>query len=169
MRRRTSQAAFAILLLVMRLPEAQSHSLLQKPSRSSASSRFNAEPIYAEVPQKVWWNARSPKDDYDEKSLRTLDNLAERRAHDRRPAARRATAPSTSRRSRPRASRSSAPHRARAAPSFAALICCKNYDGLRNFQRHPTEPTTGHARARLALRRIRRRSIRCSRRRSTSR
>jgi len=36
---------------------------------------FNVEPVYAEVPQKVWWNARAPKDDFDEKSLRTLENL----------------------------------------------------------------------------------------------
>ena len=29
-------------------------------------------------------------------------------------------------------------------PVFRGLICYKVYDGLRNFQRHPTEPTTGH-------------------------
>ena len=39
-----------------------------------------------------------------------------------------------------------------AGRSSAATICYKVYDGLRNFQRHPTEPTTGHARAGLALR-----------------
>src|ERR1700682_3745250 len=37
--------------------------------------QFAREPVYAEVPQKVWWNARSPKDDYDAKSLRTFENL----------------------------------------------------------------------------------------------
>ena len=41
----------------------------------AALSRSAAEPIYAEVPQKVWWNARFPKDDFDERSLRTFDNL----------------------------------------------------------------------------------------------
>src|SRR6266481_4269966 len=29
-------------------------------------------------------------------------------------------------------------------PVFRGLICYRVYDGLRNFQRHPTEPTTGH-------------------------
>src|SRR3954451_18017823 len=33
------------------------------------------EPVYAEVPQRVWWSPRAPKDDYDEKALRTLHNL----------------------------------------------------------------------------------------------
>src|SRR5476649_33746 len=36
---------------------------------------FKREPIYAEVPQRVWWSPTSPKDDFDEKSLRTLENL----------------------------------------------------------------------------------------------
>ena len=29
-------------------------------------------------------------------------------------------------------------------PVYRGLICRKVYDRLRNFQRHPTEPTTGH-------------------------
>src|ERR1051326_19789 len=33
------------------------------------------EPVYAEVPQRVWWSPRAPKDDYDELALRTLRNL----------------------------------------------------------------------------------------------
>src|ERR1700686_979608 len=37
--------------------------------------QYAREPVYAEVPQKVWWNARSPKDDYDAKALRTFQNL----------------------------------------------------------------------------------------------
>src|ERR1041384_941508 len=37
--------------------------------------QFKSEPVYAEVPQRVWWNPRAPKDDYDERALRTLRNL----------------------------------------------------------------------------------------------
>ncbi|MGZ5477934.1 MAG: hypothetical protein ACXWH1_15740, partial [Thermoanaerobaculia bacterium] len=31
--------------------------------------------MYAEVPRRVWWSPTSPRDDYDEKSLRTFENL----------------------------------------------------------------------------------------------
>src|SRR5258708_21779465 len=47
----------------------------QKVEEILSGYQFTREPVYAEVPQKVWWNARFPKDDYDAKSLRTLDNL----------------------------------------------------------------------------------------------
>lgn len=106
--------------------------------------RFTAEPIYAEVPQKVWWNARFPKDEFDERSLRTFDNLqkaglitvtggptpdggAAYIAHVTQngfPIL--GTAPSAR------------------GPVFRGLICYRVYDGLRNFQRHPTDPTIGH-------------------------
>jgi hypothetical protein len=103
-----------------------------------------SEVVYAEVPQRVWWNARSPKDDYDEKALRTLMNLqnAGLVTVTGGPAADGAeyvakvtqkgfpilgTAPSYR------------------GPVYRGMICKKKYDGIRNFQRHPTEPTTGHA------------------------
>jgi len=105
---------------------------------------FERQPVYAEVPQKVWWNARYPKDDYDDKSLRTLDNLARAgyvtvtRSESNGTTAFVAnitpkgfpilgTAPSLR------------------GPVFRGMICYKKYDGVRNFQRHPTEPTVGHA------------------------
>jgi hypothetical protein len=142
MRGRTSQVAFAFLLLAFAcqkrepLTAAKAEQILQ-------SYRFTAEPIYAEVPQKVWWNARFPKDEYDERSLRTFDNLqktglitvtggptADGAAYIAHTTPKGfpilGTAPS-----------------ARGAV-FRGLICYKVYDGLRNFQRHPTEPTTGH-------------------------
>ena len=105
---------------------------------------FNVEPVYAEVPQKVWWNARAPKDDFDEKSMRTLENLqkAGYLTVTGGPTADGAeyvakvtpkgfpilgTAPSSR------------------GPVYRGMIAHKKYDGIRNFQRHPTEPTTGHA------------------------
>src|SRR5258708_20814083 len=47
----------------------------QKAEEILYGYQFAREPVYAEVPQKVWWNARFPKDDYDAKALRTFDNL----------------------------------------------------------------------------------------------
>lgn len=101
-------------------------------------------PTYAEVPQKVWWNAESPADDFDEKSVRTLHNLERAglitvtESHQGGTTAFLGkvtakgfpilgTAPSFR------------------GPTFRGLICYKTYDGIRNFQRHPTEPTVGHA------------------------
>jgi hypothetical protein len=104
-----------------------------------------SEPIYAEVPQKVWWTPQSPKDDYDEKALRTLRNLERAglvvvgEAHpDERSATYIAkvtgkgfpilgTAPSLR------------------GPVYRGKICEKVYDGVRDFVRHPTEPTVGSA------------------------
>jgi hypothetical protein len=115
----------------------------EKANQIIEGYRFAAEPIYAEVPQKVWWNPRFPKDEYDERSLRTFENLrnaglitvtggptpdgAEYIAHvTPKGFSILGTSPSAR------------------GPVFRGLICQKVYDGLRNFQRHPTEPTTGH-------------------------
>ena len=116
----------------------------QKASQIIGAYMFKREPIYAEVPQRVWWSPTSPKDDYDEKALRTLDNL--QRAGLVTVAPRQdgvissiiahatqkgfpilGTAPSYR------------------GPVYRGQICDKVYDGIRNFEQHPTEPTTGHA------------------------
>jgi hypothetical protein len=143
MRGRTSQAAFALLLLALSCQKREPLTAA-KAEQILRDVRFTAEPIYAEVPQKVWWSTpRFPKDEYDERSLRTFDNLknaglitvtggptaegAEYIAHTTSkgfPIL--GTAPSAR------------------GPVFRGLICYRVYDGLRNFQRHPTEPTTGH-------------------------
>lgn len=106
---------------------------------------FKHEPIYAEVPQKVWWTPAAPKDDYDEKALRTLNNLKS------------AGLLSVEETHGPDGSASYQAHVTKkgfpilgTAPSmrgpvFRAQICDRQYDGIRNFQRHPTEPTVGHA------------------------
>lgn len=101
------------------------------------------EPIYAEVPEKVWWTPQSPKDDYDELALRTLRNLE-----------RAGLVVVTE-----QVSGDSATYLAKVtqkgfpilgtAPSYRgralrAKICEKIYDGLQNFVRHPTDPHVGH-------------------------
>jgi hypothetical protein len=142
MRGRTSQVACAFLLLALSCQKREPLTA-EKAEAILRDYRFTSEPIYAEVPQKVWWNARFPKDEFDERSLRTFDNLrkaglitvtggatpdgAEYVAHvTPKGFPILGTAPSAR------------------GPVFRGLICYRVYDGLRNFQRHPTEPTTGH-------------------------
>lgn len=105
---------------------------------------FKREPVYAEVPQKVWWTPKAPKDEYDEKAVRTLRNLE-------RAGLVTVTAQETA---------DSATYTAKVTqkgfpilgtapsyrgPVYRAKICEKRYDGLRNFVRHPSEETVGHA------------------------
>jgi len=106
---------------------------------------FKREPIYAEVPQRVWWTPRAPKDDYDEKALRTLHNL-ERQGlvtiTESHPDANSATyIAKTTHKGFPILG--TAP--SFRGPVYRAQIAMKRYDGLRNFVRHPTEKTVGHA------------------------
>ena len=107
--------------------------------------QFKAEPVYAEVPQRVWWSTRAPKDEYDERALRTIRNLEKaglvtitsRRLADggeeyiakvtQKGFPILGTAPSYR------------------GPVYRGKIAEKKYDGLRDFVRHPTEETTGHA------------------------
>ena len=53
----------------------RSRSPCQKAQEILGGGSFKREPVYAEVPQKVWWTPQAPKDDYDEKAVRTLRNL----------------------------------------------------------------------------------------------
>ena len=102
------------------------------------------EPVYAEVPQRVWWTPKAPKDDYDEKAVRTLRNLE------------RAGLVTVSETVTP----DSATYVAKVTqkgfpilgtapslrgPVFRGKICEKVYDDLREFVRHPREETVGHA------------------------
>ena len=145
MRRQTSQGiAAATLALAMLFGCEKAEPLTaQKASEIVGGWSFKREPIYAEVPQKVWWTPRSPKDDYDEKAVRTLRNLeraglitvTETKTADSATYIAKVTkkgfpilgtAPSMR------------------GPVYRAHICDKRYDGLRNFVRHPTQPTVGH-------------------------
>ena len=114
-----------------------------KAEQILADSRFAAEPTYAEVPQKVWWNSRFPKDDFDERSLRTFDNLQKAGLITV------TGAPTTDgaayvAHATPKGFPILGTAPSARGPVFRGLICYKTYDGLKNFQRHPTEPTVGH-------------------------
>ena len=141
MRMKASQAFALLLLLACQRREPLTAA---KADQILRGFMFERQPVYAEVPQKVWWNARFPRDDYDDKSLRTFDNLVRAgyvtvtKSESDGTTAYLAkvtpkgfpilgTAPSLR------------------GPVFRGMICYKKYDGVRNFQRHPSEPTVGHA------------------------
>ena len=142
---RKKAAATAVILGFIALACQKPQPLTAEKAQQIISGwSFRREPVYAEVPQKVWWTPQAPKDDYDEKAVRTLRNLeraglvtvTESINGDSATYIAKVTkkgfpilgtAPS---------------HR---GPVYRATICDKVYDGLRNFVRHPSEPTVGHA------------------------
>jgi hypothetical protein len=115
----------------------------QKAQQIIASYQFSREPIYAEVPQRVWWSAKSPKDDYDEKALRTLRNLERggfvtiAESHD-------GDTTSYLAKVTPKGFHLLGTAPSMRGPCYRATICFKRYDGLQHFVRHPNEPTVGH-------------------------
>ncbi len=142
MRIRISQGfALALLFLACQKPEPLTAAKAEAILRAYM---FQREPVYAEVPQRVWWSPRSPKDDYDEKALRTLRNLENAGLVTVKDTSSGDTTSYTAKVTE------KGFHILGTAPSFRGpvyrgLICYKKYDGLREFQRHPTEPTVGHA------------------------
>lgn len=116
----------------------------QKANEIIGAYSFKREPIYAEVPQRVWWSPTSPQDDYDLKALRTFENLERAGLIT---VVERQDGVITSRIAR--ATPKGFPILG-TAPSWRGAvyrghICDKVYDGVRNFERHPNEATTGHA------------------------
>ena len=141
MRRLTSQLLLFVLLCACQRREALTAAKAEEILRANMPG---TEPVYAEVPQRVWWNAKAPKDDFDDKSVRTLMLLqsaglvtvaggptADGAEYVAKVTPRGfpllGTAPSYR------------------GPVFRGMICRKKYDGIRNFQRHPSDPTVGHA------------------------
>lgn len=144
MRVRASQGLCALLTLLVAACQPREPLTAAKAQEIIGAYEVHREPAYAAVPQKVWWDEQHPKDDFDEKSVRTLRNLekagyitvaettdAHGSVYLGKVTQKGFTLLGTSPSAR--------------GPVFKALICYKKYDGIRNFQRHPTEPTTGHA------------------------
>ena len=137
--------ASAILALILTAACQREEPLTaQKASDILKSYQFQREPVYAAVPQKVWWDPQHPKDEFDELSVRTLRNLQSQgyitvtETHEGEKTTYTAkvtqkgfpllgTGPSAR------------------GPVYKGLICQKKYEGVRDFQRHPNEPTTGRA------------------------
>lgn len=134
-------SAFCLLTFSCARPEPLTE---EKANAIIRAWAFKKEPVYAEVPRRVWWSPASPKDEFDEKSLRTFEHLqraglitvtenqkgviTERIATvTRKGFPILGTAPSFR------------------GPVYRGRIAEKIYDGLRNFERHRTEETTGYA------------------------
>jgi len=115
-----------------------------KASEIVGRYKFVVQPVYAEVPQRVWWSPTAPKDDYDELALRTLRNL-ERAGYVTIEEAHKGETTSFIGRVTKKGFPILGTAPSLRGPCFRATICEKRYDGLRNFVRHPNEPTTGHA------------------------
>lgn len=117
----------------------------EKAQKIISGYAFKREPVYAEVPQKVWWSPQAPKDAYDELALRTLRNLE--RAGLVTVTESNVTADSAAYVAK--VTQKGFPLLGTApsyrGPVYRARIAEKRYDGLRNFVRHPSEPTVGHA------------------------
>src|SRR5215212_4857482 len=77
MRKVSSQCLIVLLAASIALTScARKEPLTAKKANEIISGySFKKEPVYAEVPQRVWWSPTAPKDDYDLKALRTFDNL----------------------------------------------------------------------------------------------
>ena len=137
-------AAFAAAVLALACDRAEPLTA-EKAEEIITERAFKREPIYAEVPQKVWWTPKAPKDAYDELALRTLRNLE--RAGLVTVTESDVTADSATYVAKVTQKGfpilGTAP--SRRGPVYRAHIADKVYDGLRNFVRHPTQPTVGHA------------------------
>jgi len=137
--------AFCILHFAFGASCARKEPLTAKKAQEIIGAiSFKREPVYAEVPQRVWWSPTSPKDDFDEKSLKTLSNLEQAglvTLSTRQDGVISSVIARTTPKGFPILG---------TAPSFRGAvyrghIADKVYDGIRNFERHPTEETTGHA------------------------
>jgi len=106
-------------------------------------NQFSAEPIYAEVPQRVWWNPKAPKDAYDELALRTLNNLVNI-GYVTVTGTQTADSGEYIAKVTPKGFNILGTAPSARGPVFRGRIAVKVYDGLRNFQRHPTDPLVGH-------------------------
>jgi len=102
------------------------------------------EPVYAEVPQRVWWSPTAPMDDYDQKALRTLQNL-ERAGYLKIEERHDGVITSFIGRATPKGFPILGTAPSLRGPCFRATICEKRYDGLQDFVRHPNDPYTGSA------------------------
>jgi hypothetical protein len=142
MKKTFTAALAAILVLACGKPQPLT---AEKAQEIIAAYAFKHEPVYAEVPQKVWWSPQAPKDAYDELAVRTLRNLE--RAGLVTVTESNVTASSATYVAKVTEKGfpilGTAPsHR---GPVYRGRIAEKRYDGLRNFVRHPSETTVGHA------------------------
>lgn len=141
---RTSLIWLVVAVLTMTACARRTPLTAEKAEAILRSYGLRSEPVYAEVPQRVWWNPEAPKDDYDEKAVRTLRNLekaglitvTETVGPDSAEYIGKVT---------PKGFRIIGTSPSNRGAAFRAKIAEKVYDDVQNFERHPTEETTGSA------------------------
>lgn len=106
---------------------------------------FEVEPVYAEVPQAVRWSPAYPRDGYDLMAVRTLRNL-ERAGlvaltESGSPDGEYALVAKVTREGFPILGTVPSAR----GPAFRARICEKRVEGIRDFVRHPSDPTVARA------------------------
>ena len=76
MRKTPALSGLCLLLMAVVLASCDPGTLTAEKAESILRVKeLRPEPVYAEVPQRVWWNAKSPRDDYDGKALKTLRKM----------------------------------------------------------------------------------------------
>ncbi|HVT42914.1 MAG TPA: hypothetical protein VMT00_00835 [Thermoanaerobaculia bacterium] len=106
---------------------------------------FSREPIYAEVPQRVSYGPRSPKDDYDEKAVRTLRNLESAGLLTVTETGESDGTETWAGRVTSDGFRILGTMPSARGPVFRGKIAEKVYDRVQNFVRHPADPLVGRA------------------------
>ncbi|MFA6955172.1 MAG: hypothetical protein WC538_04785 [Thermoanaerobaculia bacterium] len=103
------------------------------------------EPIYAEVPQRVWWGPGYPKDDYDDLAVRTLHNLERagllKVSHVVEKDGREIYQGKVTEKGFPIIGTVPSAR----GKAFRGKICVKKIDTIANFIHHPTDPMIGSA------------------------
>ncbi|HSN69391.1 MAG TPA: hypothetical protein VLV48_09110, partial [Thermoanaerobaculia bacterium] len=129
-----------VLLVVLAMVGCRAPSELtgEEAREILAGATFDAEPVYAEVPQKVTWSPSAPADDYDRKAVRTLRNLESAGlvvlAEEGAPDGEYALLAKTTQEGFPLLGTVPSAR----GPAFRARICEKKVDGMRDFIRHPS-------------------------------
>jgi len=141
-----ARLGFAMAILLALTACAKPDALTETVAADLIKNRmFKAEPIYAEVPRKVVYGPRSPRDAYDEKAVNTLRNLQK---------AGLITVAQSSEADSTQTFFATVTDEGfpilGTMPSargqvYRGRICSKKVDGIRNFIRHPSYPTVGHA------------------------
>lgn len=133
---------FAVLLVSCAKPEPLTPELAESLVMSQI---FQTEPVYAEVPQRVSYGPRSPKDEYDELAVRTLRNLEKAGlvtvAETKEPDGTETYQAKVTQKGFPILGTMPSAR----GPVYRARIAIKKIDGVQNFVRHPSEPTVGSA------------------------
>lgn len=140
--RRSLLLVLALVLGACRAPAE----LTEEIAREVVSeSSFDVEPVYAEVPQVVTWSLAAPRDEYDEKALRTLANLERAGLVTIEEESTGPGAGLVRARTTPEGFRLLGTVPSARGPAFRARIAEKRMRGVENFARHPSEPTVGRA------------------------